>query len=180
MERTWINNGRYGFDYMIRIKGDYSNTNSVSLLVLSEPSVRFQADGFVDIEWQNETEGTLYFYDINVCELYFSGQVLPKIDPFSINITIEKGCFEYLNDSTTYTSVRYKLSANPIRMCCDSNEREEDHEFVYFYDTDREIKPLLPKNQVITQRINYRNQKRSQSKRDLFDGEWLNKYIWKK
>jgi len=175
MERTWINNGRYGFDYMIRIKGDYSNTNSVSLLVLSEPSVRFQADGFVDIEWKNETEGTLYFYDINV---KFTGQVVPKVESFSINITIEKGCFEYLNDSTTYTSVRYKLSANPIRMCCDSNERDENPDYVYFYDTDR---PLLPKNQVITPPpINYRNQKRSQSKRDLFDGEWLNKYIWEK
>ena len=188
MNRIWLHNGKYGFDYSIYIDSYYN----VTLSVLSEPSVRYQAEGYIDICWNSSTDGKLYFYGLHeVPSAHNNTEENKEIEPFELDITVEHGIFEYINDEKIYTSVRYKLSSNPIMLCYDGkepNQNSKDKEPVYFHDCGQKIKRTKHINMTHMtvhnenkdhEQSRKQSHKQSQSDRELQENEWLNDCIWK-
>ena len=153
----WLHNGRYGFDYQMRVDANYN----VSLTVLSEPAIRYQAEGKVKLIWENETTGMLHFYDMTDDK--------GIIEPFKIDVLIQRGNFKFIDiDYYAKSMYRFKLSTNPIFMCYQNKRKSEA---VYFYDRKRLCNVDIEQNKII---------KRSQSVRELKNDERLSKYIWEK
>ena len=152
----WLHNGLYGFDYQMRVDKYYN----VSLTVLSEPAVRYEAIGKINLIWENESEGKLSFFNMTDDK--------GSIDPFVIDVLIERGEFQFIDiDSYAISRYRITLSENPIFMCYRDKKKSKK---VYFYDRKRLSNNICTTNEI----------KRTQSLRKLKNGEWLNKYIWEK
>lgn len=119
---------------------------SFQLNYCSEPAVRCIIIGEVDINWKNETEGIMEFFDMDEIEpcssLSEEPIVIKMLDPFNIPIKLKKGCFEYkIEGQSMFTSVRYELACDPMN-CVDEDFDDETirpRDTVYYYDNKRQI-----------------------------------------